>query len=291
MTPISQLDLEASLAQVVSAWNQWMGPEYRMDERLLRQLTLDHPSWEPNLSAAAWDGGELVGMRLARRHGSDWILDCLAVAPGHRGRGLGRALLEDLPEGPIRFGGGPAHFVPGLPEGWQARGFFEHLGFVADWVAEDLHLVLQPRPEDFEVCRPSDREEVLKMVGGEFSQRWHDDTLARFEAGDAGDVVIIRREGLPVAFCHAWHYQSRLLGPSVFWIRHSAERFGGIGPVGVAASQRGLGLGRRVVEEALNYLHSRSVEQVVVDWTSIGPFYEKCGFRSWRRYRGLRRGE
>ena len=148
---------------------------------------------------------------------------------------------------------------------------------------------LPSREPDFTLCQPQDDQALLAMIEREFSARWLNDTRARIERGDRQDLVILRRQGIPVAFCHAWHYRSRLLGPSVFWVRHTCERFGGIGPVGVDSSQRGQGLGLRVVVEALNYLASLEVEQVVVDWTSIGPFYEKCGFRSWRRYRGLRR--
>ncbi len=276
---------------VLTCWNEWFPPDYVVDGRLLSQLTVDHPSWAGGTcSRLAMDGNELVAFLLARPHLGETVVDALAVKPEYRRRGLGSALVDSLGPGRLRFGGGPAHFVPGLPSDWNsAQEFFRSREFVPDWEAEDLHLELGERPKDFLSCQPQEHDSVLTMVAEEFSSRWTSDTQARFESGDTQDVILIREGEMPVAFCQTWHYKSHLLGPSVFWLRSRCAKFGGIGPVGVKASHRGRGLGYRVVEDALNYLAHRRVEEVVVDWTSIGPFYEKNGFRRWRTYRGFHR--
>lgn len=281
---ITPLKLE-DFPLVVQSWNAWLPPRFQTDQRLLEQLTVGHPSWDPSLSRLAWEGDSLVGFALAR----PGHLDAVAVSPDRRREGVGTALCGELDV--QRFGGGPAHFVPGAPEGWQeAESFLEKLGLVADWWAEDLHMNLSDREPEFTSATPEDKNAVLRMVSQEFSKRWTDDTRARFEHDDHQDVIIINDDQGPVAFCHAWHYQSNLLGPSTFWIRNTCARFGGIGPVGVRERARGLGLGGRIVVEALNYLAHRGVEEVVVDWTAIGDFYKKYGFHSWQKYRGYARG-
>ena len=282
ITPFQDAHREA----LVEAWNSWSEPRFQIDLRLLGQLTFDYPDWSGEDSRLAWRDDRLVGFALVRnRH-----LDAIAVDPKERRKGLGRKLLEGLEI--ERFGGGFAHFVPGVPQGWEgAERFLQSLNFTADWWAEDLFLELQERPRDFTTCHSHDREPVVRMVSEEFSRRWTRDTEARFECDDQGDVVIIKDEEGPVAFCLTWHFQSRLLGPSVYWLRNSCEKFGGIGPVGVRERARGRGLGGRIVVEALNYLAHRGVEEVVVDWTAIGDFYKKYGFQSWQRYRGYARSE
>ena len=277
---------------LIDHWNEWLGESYLMDERLFHQLTLGHPSWLRSKSLLAWKDEELVGFLLGRYQEELFVIDALAVKPERRRSGIGRRLLKSLPQTACRFGGGPAHFVPGIPEDWSvAHKFFQKMGFREDWSAQDLSLQLSPREAEFSSVSEGREEAVLRMVEGEFSQRWTEDTRARFKAGDRADVLIIEREGNPVAFCHAWHFESRLLGPSVFWHRHHCPTYGGIGPVGVKKSYRGQGLGAAITEQALNYLYHRGASQVVVDWTSIGPFYEKFGFQDWRRYRGYSRAE
>ncbi|MEX2608396.1 MAG: arsenic resistance N-acetyltransferase ArsN2 [Gemmatimonadota bacterium] len=44
----------------------------------------------------AEDGGELVGVAGVERHGEDGLLRSVAVAPAHRGRGLGARLTEGV---------------------------------------------------------------------------------------------------------------------------------------------------------------------------------------------------
>lgn len=283
--------LEGQQKLLIDHWNEWLGESYLMDERLLHQVTQGHPSWENSKALLAWEAEDLVGFLLGRHHEDLFVIDALAVKPERRRNGIAGQLLESLAPEACRFGGGPSHFVPGVPEDWKAaQDFFQKMGFQKDWSAQDLSLQLSPRKAEYTCVGEGREEAVLSMVAEEFSPRWTEDTRARFEAGDRADVLIIEREGEPVAFCHAWHFESQLLGPSVFWHRHHCPTFGGIGPVGVKKSYRGLGLGAAITEQALNYLYHRGASQIVVDWTSIGPFYEKLGFQNWRRYLGYSRG-
>lgn len=287
------MDIEdIGIENIVGLWNRSFPPEFRMDARLFQQLTTEHPSWNKK-PIFVTSQNRLIGLMIARKWNNQTIIDALAVDPEECFHAVATALTRDiLAEGPCRYGGGPAHFVPGVPlhDSFRPlRSFLEHHNFSTDYQAEDLFLSLNSRPGEFRSCTAEDREAVLEMVGQEFSLRWTQDTAARFSAGDSADVIIIEQNGKPVAFCQTWHFESRLLGPSVFWHRHQFEKFGGIGPVGVRERCRGQGLGRKVVEHALNYLCHRGAREVVVDWTSIGPFYEKLGFESWRKYEGYLR--
>ncbi len=284
--PLDQSDLPA----VEQSWNRWMEPAFAIDGRLLEQLTAKHPSWRSHRSFGVWQGEQLIAFCLARQVGEVTNIDAVMVAPNSRRQGLGRGLLGRLGSGELRFGGGPAHFLPGLPVQSRAFPFFANLGFETDWEVEDLHAQFDSRPPQFQRCQAAHIPSLEAMVSREFSARWRDDTLHRIEQGDTEDIVILTRDDRVVGFCHTWHEASKVLGPSVFWLRNRTTRpWGGIGPVGVAAECRGLGLGRRLMEEALNSLVAQGVREVVVDWTTIGAFYQRFGFRTWQEYRGLRR--
>lgn len=263
-----------------------------MDERLLRQLTFEHSSWRWSRSVSAWENERLKAFMIAREHENQIFVDALAVSPDRRRTGIAGRLLDTLGRRPCRLGGGPSHFLPGLPRDWDgAKRFLAKMKFQPDWSVDDLHCRLDKRTGPFTRARESEQKPIVEFVRSEFSTRWTNDTIARFQARDAGDVIVLKDRETPVAFCHTWHFRSKLLGPSVFWLRNGCDTFGGIGPVGVAERMRGKGLGRRIVLEALNYLSSIGVTEVVVDWTSIGEFYEKCGFKPWRNYRGYFRSQ
>lgn len=278
------------LPHLVECWNRWTDPDFTIDLRLMNQLTVEHPSWSPDRCRALCDDEQLVAFCLAREVGDLTTIDALMVHPDFRGQGLGRRLVEALGPGELRLGGGPAHFLPGLPQQSGAFPFFVKMGFAADWEVEDLYARFDSRPAQFQRCQPDQADALMGMVSREFSARWRDDTRTRIERGDVEDIVILTREDRVVGFCHTWHGASNVLGPSVFWLRHRASQpWGGVGPVGVAAECRGLGLGRRLMEEALNSLVAQGVREVVVDWTTIGAFYQLFGFQTWQKYRGLRR--
>lgn len=282
--------LEKHIDKVVAAWNSWMEPDFNLDERLLRQVTFQHPSWRWSRSVIAWEDGLPTALLVARDHEQYIVVDALLVAPERRRQGVASHLLSNLGKRAIRFGGGPSHFLPGIPDGWEAgEQFLKHHEFEVDYRAEDLYCHLGTRKGPFTSTLNKDREQLLDMVRADFSQRWTNDTLARFQAGDFEDVIILKEKDEIVAFCHTWHFESTLLGPSVFWLRNNCRTFGGIGPVGVKKSHRGLGLGRDLMEQALNYLAHRGATEVVVDWTEIGDFYRKFGFESWKRYAGYHR--
>lgn len=58
-----------------------------------------------------------------------------------------------------------------------------------------------------------------------------------------------------------------------------------IGCVGVDAGHRKAGVGLAMLCHAILNMKDRGIEGVFVDWVSMKDFYEKVGFKAWRRYR------
>lgn len=288
MHDIRQSSPDQNLEKV---WQTCFGPEFPFRLRLLHQLCQQHPSWKQGICLVAGSPEQPQAFLIGRRFDDECFVDALAVTPEMRRQGLGRRMLMRFaqlhPGLSIRLGGGPSHFVPGLPDTLaENQAFFLRLGFKADWEAHDLKAELGIRPQLFSCCPPQHREQLIAFVAREFPGRWQRDTARRAATEDLQDIVVLYHKGQLCAFCHTFHPESLWLGPSNFWLDG-----GGIGPVGVGKAYRGLGLGRRLVEESLNYLASRKVKTVGVDWTSISDFYQLFGFEPWRSYRGLKLAE
>lgn len=284
---------------MIDLWNRAFPPPFVMDERLWRQNVEQGPPCEVLVETAR---GRPVGFAVVRRGPEGGWVEALGVDPEHRRRGIGSRLLRRA-EGAIRtdraavpgwlrLGAGPAHFFPGLPHGLD-RGFFERRGFRADWEAHDLLLAggsPAALPAVVRSCRPADVPALLEFLDGEFPGRWARDTRRRLdrETGPA-DVLLAVPDGVVAGFCHVYHADSAVLGPSVFWREAMGTAWGGLGPVGVAAARRGTGLGRDLVAGAIAFLRSRGCRSIGVDWTGIPQFYRRFGFETWIRYTGMKR--
>ncbi|MEW6284065.1 MAG: GNAT family N-acetyltransferase [Candidatus Eremiobacterota bacterium] len=270
---------------VVELWNRAFGGAFPLDGRLLLHNTTENP---PFTLLAASDG-TAVGFAVGR----PGFVDALGVVPERRRQGVGSALLDALLDrmgpGPVRAGGGPAHFFPGIPDEFQACAapLFERRGFRPDWTAVDLRRPgADPPPPDPRIRPCSAPDSLLAFLEREFPGRWLRDTRRRLEREpDPSSILVSTKEGRVVAFCHTFGPWDRVLGPSVFWRVLLSYPWGGLGPVGVAADCRGEGLGLGLVHTAIHSLAARGAADIVVDWTGVPDFYEKAGFTVWQRYR------
>jgi ribosomal protein S18 acetylase RimI-like enzyme len=83
----------------------------------------------PGLSFVATDAGRVVGAVLCGTDGRRGYLQHLAVAPGHRGRGIGRALAARAVAALAAASTDKCHLMV-LPANAGARAFWARLGWV-----------------------------------------------------------------------------------------------------------------------------------------------------------------
>jgi ribosomal protein S18 acetylase RimI-like enzyme len=93
-----------------------------------REAIIHYLARNPGLSFVARDEVRLVGAVLAGTDGRRGYLQHLAVAPSHRGRGLGRALAGRAVEALRAFGIAKCHLMV-RQENAPARAFWKHLGW------------------------------------------------------------------------------------------------------------------------------------------------------------------
>lgn len=265
----------------------------------------------------------LVGTALAKRAISlapgetapDGYLSFIVVADSAARRGIGSSLLEGVEswlEGQnaqrLHLGSDTYHFFPGLPlDGSPSSialdAFIEARGFeksgkpieedlIADLSTLDLPALARRSPLAggycFRLYESGLREATESFLISEFPGRWHSDT---FEALDAGmrnlDLALLQEEssGHIVGFSRIYDSRSPVQGPGLYWRSLMGSSPGALGPIGVARSVRGKGLGLALLRLCLEELARRGVHTMVIDWTDVGAFYAKMGFVPWKAYR------
>jgi mycothiol synthase len=279
--------------------------------RFTRQVLLD-PNFRPEGAPVAWAGGEAVGfcLSIARQvplenappDADRGYVTLLAVRPDLQGRGIGTRLLE-ASEAYLRAQGrqaalvspyAPGYFLPGVDVRACAGGlrFFQERGYQEvsrplameaslwewsppDWLAE-REARLRGEGVRIEPYRPELTLPLLELVRAEFPGDWVRvvrETAARILAGDSPSrLLAAHAEGRVLGFCH-----------------HEGERFG---PIGVAAAERGRGLGHVLMFRTLAAMREAGVRAAWFLWSddrTARRLYAAAGFREVRRFAVLRK--
>lgn len=289
-------------------WNDAMGERFPLRPALLDLALDDRRRWVG--AVTAWHEGRLVGWAYATQASGDAPrIQAVVVEAGLRRRGIGSRLVNGLAEaapratsGIVEVGGGTGYLWPAIPEDLRgATAFCEAIGFELGDASHDLRgdiRDLSPpdasvgvdRDVSFGPATPEEMPAVLAFVAQAFDPDWSTD-LAAFldDAGRPGDVFLARRDGRPVGFARLHFEDSHPLGPPMFWPRSGRGVPGGLGPIGVATTDRGRGAGSRLLHAALWHLRTSGATDIVIDFTHLLSFYGRFGFGPWMAFRHARR--
>lgn len=300
---------------LIDLWNRALGERYPLTERLWQQNIADDPNWRADDAFVLRQGDTITGFAVTRRFqlldrypamapiGDLGAIPALVIDPAYAGRGYGTQLLaaaEDhlLRQGATRcdIGGSVGHFLPGPPaENERALRFWQRHGYHPDRLVHDLQRSLadwrnptMALPTGWRIAQgtPADQAGLLTFLYTSFPGRWYyhlADSLARgYEMGDA--TLLFAPSGEVAGFVATWRDASPLLGPATHWFPALDPQHGGIGPLGIAASARGQGLGLAIVAAAVDHLHRHGAIDCTIDWTNLTDFYGRLGFRPWRSY-------
>lgn len=318
--PFMVRDLDA----MVDLWNIAAGELVPMSRRLLEQNLLGAMPADPAGVLVARADGQTVGWVLARvvQGGPDSLahlrgrggIGGLVVHPGWRGMGIGgelyrqaRAFLAGHGVRQLETTTHPHHLVPGVPaECHELVKFLENRGFrttttTVDMMAdldeitppEDIwgasEATFSPRRIDASVkIRPaacSDETALLEFLAAEFPGRWHYAVESFLAAGgDPSDILLAEEDHRILGFCQTYTPRSVQLGGSTYWHLELGRSYGGLGPIGLAGAHRQRGLGRALLDAGIAHNRARGVKRMAIDWTDLTGFYEKAGFKVWKRW-------
>lgn len=219
-------------------------------------------------------------------------LRLLAVAPEHRGRGLGSALLERAPGVEIAAAEPGNYLTPGIAEADAATvGWLERRGFGRCGEATDLWIDVAGNPRVSGERLGAARERIA-MAGYR---------IERVAPGSEGLVAAIARDHGP-----AWAVEvgRALREPSgVFAARDrdgaiigfaardgNNRGLGGFGPAAVDPAHRGRGLGEALLLSCLLDVAASGHARCTVGWVGPRAFYQRAaGISGEERFVRMRR--
>ena len=258
-------------------WNRSV-PLWPLTPALWAEMT------DAEIALVATDGGEIVGLGIGAlwsvADGVRGSVRLLAVAPAHRRRGIGTALLNALAEGlrqrgatVLRLGEcAPVYLTPGVDLRETAGlAFAEARGFEPIGEAVHLGVDLASLDTDTDGARladagvtvhratPADHAPLARLLDAEWPA-WHPE-VARALANDPPSVHLAVRGADVLGF--AAHSSSHAGMP---WF----------GPMGTAPDARGLGVGAVLLRHCLADLREAGHAQATIAWAASLPFYEKA---------------
>ncbi len=304
----------ADAPAVVDLWNRTLGEHYPLREELLRQNLDRNPNFRPTDAVTVRGGGRLLGFGVLGRYRGDdplcrgWLnrawLAAVVVEPAVQRQGIGAyiygrlvAHADGISPSTVVPGGGTHRFFPGAPSDLPAaQPFLESLGFRFGGKVHDVRADLASfrlpaksqrlvgaRALEVRPCSEHEVGNLLNFLACEFGCGWwyHADRFFR-AGGAAADWLLLARGGEVLGMARLHHPGQAIIGAPRFW-RHGPGA-GGLGPIGIAKSWRGLGLGLALLHHTLAGLRDRGVTDAVADWTDLPAFYAKAGFASWKQY-------
>ncbi|WBL16651.1 GNAT family N-acetyltransferase [Sutcliffiella sp. NC1] len=293
-------DWDGSWQEFIPLWNQNLAESFPITELLFERNLVANEWVNEEASFVALENSRVVGFLVSKRdteQGGCWI-SAILVDKEFRGLGIGSGMLREFEQqmsgADVLVGMDPYHLFPGIPsERTETIRFFQSQGYQVEGSAYDLRTSISdyaekyPLQEGYSVRRLREGEQstLLSLIQANFSQRWYDDTLAflRKDRRVDGTVGLFKEDAL-IGFAHVHTFNDGYIGPSIFWKELLKEKYGGLGPIGVAKEYQGKGLGTSYFEQIVLLLQKEGVEDMVVDWTILLNYYGKFGFQPWKQY-------
>lgn len=297
----------ADFEALTRLWNQFYPEKFRIDSDLLRQNTVDSPVFDWGVSLIDVHDGEVRGFVAFKRSAAALFkgpsidqahLSSIAFTDPKIAVDLmaeAKRTLANRGVNKIVFGADSRHFFPGCPCDFRTLSDFLMVeGFETTGQAHDLERDLSsyqpthPKPEGVEMRVLESEDDLVSLrifLENEFPGRWLHDTMDKLRAEDDPSTVYAAFDGSKIvgfAMIQNWGHKQPIGGG--VWRNDLGEKWGSLGPIGVANELRGKGIGHGLLAAALTHQRDLGVRRCIIDWTGLVDFYGRHGFEVTRSY-------
>lgn len=299
---------------LASCWLNFSKAKFQIEPELLRTHVFSCPVWNAQLSFVIESNAEIVALAIFKDSPTPRLYGGYDHRSGylsfiaHSGEMNRKLLIETVRDRmggssyrSLTFGQDARHFFPGCPQDLsELRDVLKGIGLIKVGECYDLERDFAGQCSiDFSrrvsaddpqfvirVCRADDLQELRVFFDDEFPNRWKFDVFDKIVV-DGPQCVLGQFSGKTVTGFALLQDSSHLLriGGAVC---PPCDRWATIGPIGIARSLRGLGLGSKLLLEAIETLKKKAVEKCVIDWTTLVSFYDRFGFQVSRLYDQMR---
>ena len=295
--------------QIIALWNRNVSDAFPMTEALFAQNTVGDADVLVDGSAVVTVEGEVRAVVISKivkntkdvtlRTDKGWIHLLLVDVP-YRRQGIGSKLLAVAEEAlkkagmqHIQFGGDLLHYLCGVPkEDEVTQQFLLQHHYVYEATMTDLTQtltapVILPQFDEiqFVPLQLAEKDAFLQFMHRAFPGRWEYEAIVYFEKGGTGKEFVVAKKGEQIiGFCRMNDETGPTIAQNMNWAPTMQGKAGGIGPLGIEASERKGGYGLGITQAAVYYLQQRGVDTILIDWTTLIEFYGKLGFTPWQQY-------
>lgn len=289
--------LTDSIDDLLFYWNQSVPKPYVLTKRLIKEKLIESPFTIHEGSYSLYLENDYVGS-IVLKHQKDIGLDdsvmhisLIFIEETFRHQGYGTMLLEnskktadDLGFSKIIVGGDMDCLFSGIfvlenlkfndlfiKNGWSI--YSKNYNLIAKKPDESNY----PLPEDLRIesnITKSDYEKLTEFVRRNFSSRWLYETLRT----DPKYIFVLKQNDKIIGFVR-WGDELSVSLPNSVNQYPSYSKLAGIGPLGIDSSYRGHGVGLAFISNVLKELWNLGYQNIMVDWTNLVQFYQKCGFQ------------
>jgi beta-N-acetylhexosaminidase len=173
-----------------------------------------------------------------------------------------------------------------MKHGWEfSNNVFDLVQDLSNYeTPASLHARIEQEQIRFETATRQSIDELLSFEEREFANwRAHYELCASL--GDYDDLLIARDASQNIVGALLMYSpNSHPDRTDLIWQPLLGHDAGAMGSVGVAASERGRGIGLSMVARASELLKERGVRNCYIDWVELTDFYGKVGYTKWREY-------
>ncbi len=297
-------------AALTAMLNRFMPEQFAISQSIFEKHTVGSPLFDWGSSIAITDdSNEPVAFVAVKKSagrlykGPD--IDCAhitALAFSEANAGVDamaqvKTILRNRGASKLVFGQDNFHIFPGCPQEAKNLDLFLMVeGFEKGSECHDLQRDLTDFhytvPDgiigEFRPLKEADRESMLVFFDENFPSRWRYDVLQCISNEGISQCVFgLLVDGKVQGFALLQDEHTRVPIGGGVWNQSLGSHWGSLGPIGIASSLRGRGLGGALLGTALNELKQRGVKECIIDWTTLVDFYAKFGFVPTRTYASM----